>query len=88
MAGAALRPVDDAVTLDVMLQQLGIGHERLRFACLQPLCFVSLFGKRSVKDRERHLRIAAGSAGAAACRAVRRCRMPASLSTLLFACRR
>ena len=36
VAGATLRPVDDAGRLDVMLQQLGIGHERLRFACLQP----------------------------------------------------
>ena len=42
VAGATPRPVDDAVTLDVMLQQLGIGHERLRFACLQRPIFCDL----------------------------------------------
>ena len=35
VAGAALRPVDDAFTLDVVVQQFGVGHWRLGI-CVSP----------------------------------------------------
>ena len=38
VAGAALPPVDDVFTLDVILQQLGIGHWRLRI-CMSPAAY-------------------------------------------------
>jgi len=38
VAGATLRPMDDAFTLDVMLQQLGVGHWRLRI-CKSPAAY-------------------------------------------------
>jgi hypothetical protein len=43
MAGAALRPVDDAFTLDVMPQQLGVGHWRLGIFMSPAAYFVSLW---------------------------------------------
>jgi hypothetical protein len=43
VASAALRPVDDARRLDVMQQQFGVRHERLRI-CLQPAIFCELVG--------------------------------------------
>jgi hypothetical protein len=39
VAGATLRPVDDAFTLDVMLQQLGVGHFRLQI-CMSPAAYL------------------------------------------------
>jgi hypothetical protein len=43
VAGATLRPGDDAFTLGVMLQQLGVGHWRLGI-CMSPAAyFVSLW---------------------------------------------
>ena len=42
VAGATLRPVDDAFTLDVMLQQLGVGHRRLGICTSPAAYFVSL----------------------------------------------
>jgi hypothetical protein len=41
VAGTTLRPVDDAFTLDVMLQQLGIGHWRLGICISQAAYFVT-----------------------------------------------
>jgi hypothetical protein len=38
VAGAALRPVDNAFTLDVMLQQFGVGHWRLGI-CMSPATY-------------------------------------------------
>jgi hypothetical protein len=38
VAGAALRPVDDALTLDVVLQQLGVSHWRLGI-CMSPAAY-------------------------------------------------
>ena len=35
VAGAALRPVEDAFTLDVVVQQFGVGHWRLGI-CMPP----------------------------------------------------
>jgi hypothetical protein len=43
VAGVTLRPVDDGFTLDVILQQLGVGHWRLQI-CMSPAAyFVSLW---------------------------------------------
>ena len=39
VTGAALRPVDDAFTLDVMLQQLSVGHWRLGI-CMSPAAYL------------------------------------------------
>jgi hypothetical protein len=41
VTGATLRPVDDAFTLDVMLQQLGVGYWRLRICKSPATYFVS-----------------------------------------------
>jgi hypothetical protein len=43
VAGATLRPVDDAFTLDVMLQQLGVGHWRLGISMSPAAYLVSLW---------------------------------------------
>ena len=43
VAGATLRAVDDAFTLDVMLQQFGVGHWRLGICTSPAAYFVSLW---------------------------------------------
>ena len=40
VAGATLRPVDDAFTLNVMLQQFGVGHWRLGIRMFPAAYFV------------------------------------------------
>ena len=52
VAGATLRPVDDAFTLDVMLQQLGVGHFRFQI-CMAPAAdlFCDLVVNDPLKDR-------------------------------------
>jgi hypothetical protein len=50
VAGATLRPVDDAFTLDIMLQQLGVRHRRLQI-CTSPAAY--LFCELVVNDSLR-----------------------------------